>query len=320
MGSLVTGIGYLGSRLVEMLLDSSEAVVGVDNLFSTDPSALRRLAGRSGFTFLEGDVREEATMKRAFESGVAIDTVYHLAAQASAHPSAAATRFTEETNLVGPRVVMEQACEAGATNFVFGGSIQVYGRRVVGEADESHPYGPLLDLSHLSKVYVEKLMEMFAYTRGLRCVSARLGLVYGMSPVMKTDPRFMTAPNKFAWQATRGEPLRVDSSALHPTGMIHVDDACRGLMALARWPREGYTPVNLIGEVASVARVADLVRRLAAGRGLEVPVHGPSEQLPPPRCSFPSALSQIGFAPRISLEQGLAPVLDHFLRSQEERR
>ncbi|MHB0871370.1 MAG: NAD-dependent epimerase/dehydratase family protein, partial [Chloroflexota bacterium] len=221
MGSLVTGIGYIGARLVEMLLDSGETVVGIDNLFSTDPEAVRRLAGRPGFLLVEGDVADEATVRRAFASGVAVDTVYHLAAQSSANPSAAPIRYTEESNLIGPRVVLEQACAAGATGFVFGSSLQLYGRRVEGLVDESRPYGPILDIAHLSKVYVEKLMEMFSHTRGLRCVAARLGLVYGLGPVMKTDPRFMTAPNRFAWQAVRGEPLRVDASGFYPTGMIH---------------------------------------------------------------------------------------------------
>lgn len=313
MGSLVTGIGYIGSRLAEMLLDSGEPVVGLDNLFSTDPAVLQRLQDRPGFTLVRGDVADEADVRRAFESGVTVDTVYHLAAQASAHPSAAPTRYTEETNLIGPRVVMERACAAGATTFVFGSSIQVYGRRVAGRVDESRPYGAILDISHLSKVYVEKLMEMYAHVRALRCVAARLGLVYGLGPVMKTDPRFMTAPNKFCLQAARGETLRVDAGGLHPTGLIHLEDAARGLIALARWPGRGFAPVNLVGETASVARVAELVRGLGARRGLDVRVAMPDERPEGEGCSFESASSRVGFLPRVSLERGLEGVLDHFL-------
>ncbi len=317
MGSLVTGIGYIGARLVEMLLDAGETVVGMDNLFSTDPSAIRRLAGRPGFLFLEGDVADEEAVRRAFDAGVPIDTVYHLAAQASAHPSAAPVRYTEETNLIAPRVVLEQACRAGASTFLFGGSIQVYGRRVEGRVDESRGYGPILDVAHLSKVHVEKLMEMFSLTRGIRCVSARLALVYGVSPVMKTDPRFMTAPNKFCRQVAQREPLRVDATAFHPTSMIHVEDACRGLMALARHPAEGYAPVNLLGETASVAQVALLVQRLAARRGLELQLHLPEQQPSVAGCIFASALPEAEFAPRVSLEEGLEGVLDYFMANPD---
>lgn len=313
MGSLVTGIGYIGTRLVEMLLDSGESVVGLDNLFSTDPSALQCLAQRPGFLLIKGDVAEEATVRRAFEAGVAVDTVFHMAAQSSARSDAAPIRYTEETNLVGPRVVLEQACKAGARTFIFGSSLQIYGREVRGRVDETHPFGPLLDMNHLSKVYVEKLMEMFAHNRGIQCLAARIGLVYGLSPVMKTDPRFMTAPNKFCWQAARGETIRVDASGFQPTSMVHVDDVCRGLLALARWPVPGFSAVNLIGETASVAQVAEDVRRAAADRGLDVPLATTPPDAPVGDCSFHSALSDTGFAPERSLERDLPAVLQYFL-------
>ncbi len=319
MTSLVTGIGYIGARLVEMLLDAGETVVGMDNLFCTDPAAVQRLTKRPGFTFVEGDVADETAVRKAFASAP-IDTVYHLAAQSSAHPTAAPIRYSEESNLIGPRVVLEQACDAGVSTFLFGGSIQVYGRRVEGLIDESLPYGPILDIAHLSKAYVEKLMEMFAHTRGLRSVSARLALVYGLSPVMKTDPRFMTAPNKFCRQAALGEPLRVDATAFHPTSMIQVDDACRGLMALARWRREGYTPVNLLGETSSVAEVAILVQQLAARRGVEVRLTLPEQRPEAVECSFASALPRSEFSPKLSLEEGLSALLEHYLGLSQSAR
>ncbi|HEX2988375.1 MAG TPA: NAD(P)-dependent oxidoreductase, partial [Chloroflexota bacterium] len=270
MSSLVTGIGFIGSRLVGLLLDRGETVVGLDNLFSTDREAIRQLASRPGFTFLEGDVADEDAVRRAFDVGDHIDTVYHLAAQSSSNPAAAPMSYSERANLVGPRVVLEQACASGTSTFIFGGSLQVYGRQVSGVIDESHPYGPILDISHLSKLYVEKLMEMFAINRGLRCVSARLALVYGVSPVTKSDPLFMTAPNKFCRQVARGESMRVDASAFNPTSMIHVDDAARGLMSLSAWPRPAYSAVNLLGETASVAETARLVQEIASHRGLVV--------------------------------------------------
>ncbi len=313
MGSLVTGTGYIGIRLAQLLLDSGERVVGLDNLFSTDLAAIEMLAKRPGFTFVEGDVRDEDAVRRAFEAGVTIDTIYHLAAQASANPAAAPVRYTEETNLIGPRVVLEQACAAGASTFIFGGSIQLYGRRIEGVVSESHPFGPILDMSHLSKVHVEKLMEMYSQKRGIRAVSARIGLVYGLSPVMKSDPRFVTAPNKFCLQAARREVLRVDASAFNPTSMVHVDDAARGMMELARWPREGFSAVNLLGETASVADVAGIVQRIGASRGLNVLVEAPASEGAVAPCEFSSAMDEIGFAPRRSLEEGLVEVLDHWI-------
>ncbi|MGI5837532.1 MAG: NAD-dependent epimerase/dehydratase family protein [Chloroflexota bacterium] len=313
MGSLITGIGYIGSRLAEMLLDSGEPVVGLDNLFSTDTTLIQRLCTRPGFTFVEGDVSDEQAVRRAFNAGIEIETVYHMAAQSSARPDAAPVRYTEETNLIGPRVVLEQACEAGVHTFVFGSSLQIYGRRVSGSVDENRAFGPLLDMNHLSKIYVEKLMEMFSINREIRCIAARIGLVYGKGPVMKADPRFMTAPNKFCWQAARGETLRVDASGFQPTSMVHLDDVCRGLLAMSRWSVPRFSALNLIGETASPAQVAEMVCRIGASRGLQVRLESTPPEKPVAGCSFQSALESTGFSPTKSLERDLPAVLDFYL-------
>ncbi|MHB0871371.1 MAG: hypothetical protein ACYC5J_18220, partial [Chloroflexota bacterium] len=71
-------------------------------------------------------------------------------------------------------------------------------------------------------------------------------------------------------------------------------------------------PVNLIGETASAAQVAEAVRRLAARHGLELQLLLPEQPPAVPDCSFSSALSATDFAPRVSLEEGLERVMEFF--------
>ena len=144
-----------------------------------------------------------------------------------------------------------------------------------GVVDEATPYGRIGDLSHLSKVYAEKLLEMYALTRGLRCLALRFGVVYGLSPVLKTDERFMTAPNKFCRQAARGEPLTVHGGGRTLVGWVHVADAARAALAAAgHHGFTGYAPLNVVGEVASLATLAGYVREAGAARGLSVRIDG----------------------------------------------
>ena len=112
---------------------------------------------------------------------------------------------------------------------VFGGSFRVYGDDLDGShRDEDAPYGRVGDLSHLSKVYVEQLARMI----GVPFVSVRLGVTYGLSPIMKTDPAFMTVPNLFCQRAVAGEALRVLED--RPLAFIHVADAAEALLAAPR--------------------------------------------------------------------------------------
>ena len=128
---------------------------------------------------------------------------------------------TERSNLVGARVVLEAARERGA-RVVFGGSFRVYGDNLVGQCvDEQTAYGRVGDLSHLSKIYVEQLARMI----GVHFASVRLGVTYGLSPIMKNTPAFMTVPNLFCQRAANGEVLQVLED--RPLAFIHVEDAAR---------------------------------------------------------------------------------------------
>lgn len=265
MASLVTGVGYIGACLAELLLAEGEEVVGLENFFSTRRASLRGLLAHPRFHLLRGSVTRPSSVQQAF-AAAKIDTVYHLAAQASAHPDAASAGYTERTNLVGSRVVLEAAAAAGARRFIFASSFRIYGSDPRGVVDEATPCGPQADLSHLSKIYVEKLSELYAHRGGPRAVAARIGVCYGVGPVLKRDPRFMTVVNRFCLQAVRGEPLTVHPTARGPLAVVHVRDAARALRACAEWePGRPFAAANVVGEVTSVPALARLVAH-AAGK------------------------------------------------------
>ena len=318
LGVLVTGLGYMGSALAEELLRHGETIVGLENGFSTDPAALDRLA-TAGVRIVTGDIAEPADVERAFAQG-SIDTVYHFAAQASAHPAAAPPEYTERSNLQGPRVVLDAMVRHGVRTMVYASSFKVYGDSPAGAVDESRPYGAFQDLSHLSKVYVEKLLEMYALRHGLRCLALRFGIVYGLSPVFKTDERFMTAPNKFCRQAARGEPLTVYGGGHVHAGFVHVADAVRATLAAAAHEGfTGYAPINVVGEVASLAALARTVAGVAGMRGRSVHIDGLAPASPDdetPSFTVASALDALPFHYEHTLRDSLGDVLDHFIAAE----
>jgi UDP-glucuronate 4-epimerase len=316
--ALITGIGYIGAALAEALLADGQAVVGLENGFSTVPDAVNRLARHPRFTLVRGSINSERSIARAFQAagatGDPLDVVYHLAAQASAHPQAAPPSYTEQTNLVAPRLVYEAAVQHGARAFVYGSSFRVYGDELTGTIDEHTPYGGIGDLSHLSKVYAEKLLEMLASQHPLPAANVRLGVVYGRGPLMKHDPRFLTVPNLFCMRALAGEPLRVNASANRPIGFLHVDDAVQALRLSAEAARargSGAEAYNAVSEVLGVGEVAAIVERAAAVRRLAVDIQG-AGPLTGPRWSVTSSLMADGFRPTRTMAESLPAVLDYY--------
>lgn len=315
MVTIVLGIGYIGSGLIQELLYQGREVIGLDNLFSTDRRAIEAFGQSPTFRFVEGSIVDPAALDRVFRQSEEIEAVYLLAAQASAHPDAASAAYTEEANLRGPRMVLDAMTRSKVhAPLVYASSIRVYGSPLPSVVTEDTPYGAFSDLAHLSKAYVEKLLEFYAHTRRLDLRVVRLGLTYGVAPVMKVDPRFMTAPNLFAYQAGQGKPLTVRSSDY--LAIIHVADAVAALLAAGeRADQPGYAVFNAATEITTISEIAEQIRELATAREIEVTIqresHGPAR--PAERPLIHSAFRTGCFVPRHTLGQGLAETFDHFL-------
>lgn len=314
MAILITGIGYIGARLLQDLLAAGEEVVAIDNLFATDPGAVRALSRHPNCHFIEGSFGHRAVLARAFRNR-RIDTVYALAAQSSPYHGAASVRYTEHANMLAPRQLLDAMLRNGVRSIVFASSLKVYGAEGDAETAEDANYGTMRDFSHLSKCYVEKLIEMYAALHGMRCISARLAIVYGLSPVMKTEYRFMTAPNKFCRQLALGEPLELYPGSERLAGFIHIDDACAALRSIAGHTRfHGYCPVNVATEWATVPELAALATDLASRRGLA----GAPAAVPTLRQAIGGRLAATGFRPNRDLAHGLAEVLDYFVGERRQ--
>jgi nucleoside-diphosphate-sugar epimerase len=314
VATLLTGVGYIGATLLRRLAErggQAAPVVAFDNFFSTSRDQVAA-ALPQGTQLIEGDVADPTAVAHAFDAlGQHDVVVYHLAAQPSAAIAARDPEITERSNMLGARVVLE-AAHGRQARVVFGGSFRVYGDELIGQTvDERTPYGRVGDLSHLSKLYVEQLARMI----GVPFVSVRLGVTYGLSPIMKTTPAFMTVPNLFCQRATQGEVLQVLED--RPIAFIHVRDAADALVVSA--DRQARTQqlwdvVNAAPEVATIGQVARAVQRQAQARGTWARIQGAAAS--EATFGIQSCLNAEGFAPSHTLSDSLGEVLDFFVARQ----
>jgi UDP-glucose 4-epimerase len=252
---LILGAGYLGAALAQAALGRGHAVTLADNWYATEPSQLEGLRTR-GARVQTADVRERQDLDRLLAEGP--EHVYLLAAQASRPLADRDPDYTESTNLVGPRRVVEAMLAAGGRSLVYASSLHVYGREVRGLVDAAHPYGAQDDLAHLSKVYAELCLGMYARRHALTLALLRLGIVYGPSPVAHHRPESQTVVDKFRRLARAGEPLPLDDGGRAVIGAVHVEDAARVLLE-APW-EPGVTAANVAADTVTVADVAALAR------------------------------------------------------------
>jgi UDP-glucose 4-epimerase len=264
---LVLGAGYIGAALAELALSEGDEVTLADNWYATERGQLEQL-GRRGARVETADIRDRADLPRLLSAGP--DRVYLLAAQASRPLSVREPEYTEQTNLIGPRLIAEAIATAGAPPLIFASSLHVYGRAPSGVVTPDHPFGPQGDLTHLSKIYAELLLQMYAQREGFDLAILRLGIVYGPSPVEHAGDESQTVVDKFRRLAAAGRQLPLEGGGSATVGVVHIEDAARILHQVPI--KRGVTIENVAAESVTVAGIA----ALAEGRE---PAEGPA-------CSF----------------------------------
>jgi nucleoside-diphosphate-sugar epimerase len=247
MRVLVLGAGYIGAEVGRQALARGDDVVVADNWHATDRTQLDRLEARTETL----DIRDRDATGALLSEG--FDRVVFLAAQGSRPLSFVEPEYTEQTNLIGTRLVAEQI--PAGTTVAFGSSLHVYGggRRLAGEIDAAQGYGAQDDLAHLSKIYSELLLDLHARRTGFELATLRLGIVYGPSLVEHTRPESITVVDKFRQLAEAGSELTVDDASA-TIGAVHVEDAARILL------EAGPGVANVAAETITVGDVAALVR------------------------------------------------------------
>jgi len=254
---LILGAGYIGAALAELALGRGHAVTLADNWYATDPAQLDGLR-ESGARVETADIRSREDIDRLLADRP--DRVVLLAAQASRPLSESDPDYTEQTNLTGARRVAEAVAGAGCGALVYASSLHVYGPAPRGEVGADAPYGPQGDLAHLSKIYAELCLRLYAERYGFALAILRLGIVFGPSPVEHARPESQTVIDKFRRLAAAGEPLPLDDGGRATIGAVHVADAARILFESPWAP--GVAAANVAAETVTVADVA----ALAGGR------------------------------------------------------
>ncbi len=248
MADLILGAGYIGARLAELAMQSGREVVLADNWFATERAQLDGIGARVETV----DIRSGDDLSRVI--GPDTERVFLLAAQASRPLSVSDPDYTEETNLTGARRVAEAVAKSGCRSLVYASSLHVYGPSLSGEIGPDHPYGPQGDLSHLSKIYAELCLDLYARRHGFELSLMRLGIVYGPSPVMHERPESQTVVDKFKRLAAAGEELTLDDGGRATIGVVHVDDVAKIMLDAPPGA------ANVAAETVTVADVAALAR------------------------------------------------------------
>lgn len=227
---LVTGgAGYIGSALVQLLLNRNYRVRVLDSL-EFGGESIMDLLGHDHFDFIKGDIRDEEVVNRALEG---MDHVVHLAAVVGDPACANEPERAREVNLAAGKMFFRKSQKRGLRRFVFASTCSNYGK-MEGDAmvDEHSPLEPV-SLYAETKVEMERYLMRSRDTSSLAPTSLRFSTVYGLS----RRPRFDLTINEFTKELALGRELVVYGEQFWRP-YCHVVDLARSVLKVLRAPRE----------------------------------------------------------------------------------
>jgi dTDP-glucose 4,6-dehydratase len=305
MRILITGgAGFIGSHLADRLLAEGHEVIAMDNLITGSRKNIAHLEGNPKFSFVEHNVTQYIDVPGN------LDQIYHFASPASPVDYAELPIQTLKVGALGTHNALGVAKAKGARMLIASTS-EVYGDPLVHPQPETYwgnvnPIGPRSCYDE-AKRFAEAITMAYHTHHGVETRIVRIFNTYG--PRMRlNDGRAI--PN-FLTQALQGEPITVFGDGKQTRSFCYVSDLVEGIIRLMNSDVD--TPVN-VGNPTELT-LLEMAERIKAMTKSESPiVFKPLPQDDPKirRPDITKAKAQLGWEPKVGLEEGLTQTVAFF--------
>jgi UDP-glucuronate decarboxylase len=302
---LVTGgAGFLGSHLIDRLLQQGHEVLCVDNLFTGTKRNMEHLHSNPRFEFFRHDV--------TFPLYVEADEIYNLACPASPIHYQHDPVQTTKTSVHGAINMLGLAKRLGC-RILQASTSEVYGDPAVHPQTESYwgnvnPIGPRSCYDE-GKRCAETLFFDYHRQHGLEIKVARIFNTYGP----RMHPADGRVVSNFIIQALTGKPITLYGDGNQTRSFCYVDDLVDGLIRLMASPTGFTGPVNLGNPVEFTMReLAELIVSETGSSSSLVTEPLPQDDPKQRKPDISVAEAQLGWTPKMSLREGLKPTIAYF--------
>lgn len=300
MKTLVTGgAGFIGSHLVERLINDGHRVVVLDNLSNGRRENLAGLGNNSLLEFHQADVSDYEAVSPFFKD---VDRVFHLAALADIVPSIESPLLYHRANVDGTVAVLEAARQAGVKRFVYAASSSCYGIPDIYPTPETASIRPQYPYA-LTKNVGEQYLLHWGQIYQLPVIALRFFNVYG--PRSRTSGTYGAVFGVFLAQKLAGQPFTVVGDGEQTRDFTFVTDVVSAAVAAAESELRNEVFNVGSGRPVSVNRLVELL----GGEAIHIPKR-PGE--PDSTHADISRIQRLlGWSPRVTIEEGVKILLEN---------
>ena len=318
---LVTGgAGFIGANLIEVLLAQNNKVVCLDNLSTGKPENIASFLSHPGFNFIEGDIRDLDTCKKATTN---IEVVLHQAALGSVPRSINDPITTNQVNIDGFLNMLVASRDAGVQRFIYAASSSTYGDHP-GLPKVEDKIGKPLSPYAVTKYVNELYADVFYKTYGLESIGLRYFNVFGR----RQDPAgaYAAVIPKFINQLLAGESPVINGDGSHSRDFTYIDNVIQiNQLAATTSNQEALNRVYNVafGENASLNDLVQYLQELLSRHNPAItditPIYGPERPGDVKHSLADISLAQklLGYNPRINFKSGLAATITWYIEHKK---
>lgn len=317
MKVLITGgAGFIGSHLVEELLNHKTQVIVLDNLSTGRYENIEHLLKNKNFEFVEGDILDVNLVDKLVEK---IDSIFHLAAAVGVNLIVKKPLESLTTNIKGSEIVLDAALRY-RKKILITSSSEIYGKNVNGplrEDDDRILGSPLKTRWSYSTAKAVDEMLAYIYWKEKKLPTIIVRLFNTVGP-RQTGAYGMVIP-RFVTQALKNEDITVYGTGKQSRCFLHVEDAVGALLALINEPKaqgevfnigsqEEITIEMLAREIIKIIGSKSKIIYISYEQAYEEGFEDMQRRVP----DLTKINKLIGFKPRINLNGIIKDVMDYY--------
>ena len=305
---LVTGgAGFIGSHIVDRLLDEGFKVRVLDNLSTGEKKNLAKHKNKKSFQFIEGNIRNFDLVKKTVKG---VDAVIHEAALVSVTRSVENPLLSNEINVTGTVNLLKACVDAHVKRFVYASSCALYGDSETLPNHENLAPKPLSPYA-VDKLAAEKYAKVFHNVYGLETVSLRYFNVYG--PRQKYGP-YSGVISIFINRLLENKPPIIYGDGKQTRDFINVKDVVEAnMLALSKRKAVGEVFNISTGEATTINKLTETIQKIMGKTSLK-PLHAEPRpgDIKHSYGDISKARRNLEYEPKVQLENGLSELVKSY--------
>jgi len=301
------GAGFIGSHIVDRLLEKEVKVTVLDNLYTGRLENVEHHKNNKNFRFVQGDVRNIKTVMCAVKG---VDAVFNEAAVVSVGRSMEDPLLANEVNVTGTLNLLKASIDLGVRRFIQASSASIYGDTETLPVHEGLPPKPISPYA-VSELAAENYAQVFCRAYGLETVCLRYFNVYGPRQTYSPYSGVITI---FVNQLLQSQRPTIFGDGKQTRDFVYVEDVVNAnMLALTRREATGEVFNIASGKATTINKLVESLQEIVDKKKLK-PVH----REPRPGdirhnyASIEKARKILGYKPMFSTKKGLTKLVEWY--------